>query len=127
MRGQKHSDETRAAALAALLEGQGVTEVARIYKLPKSTVQDIKRSIESEEFAQVRSKKQESLAGLIEDHLQASLKAAANIAKQTNNAEWLNKQDADKLGVFYGIVTDKSVRILEAAEAAQTGNEAEVS
>ena len=48
MRGQKHSDEVRGQALAALLEGQGVTEVAKKYKLPKSTVQDIKRSIESE-------------------------------------------------------------------------------
>ena len=119
MRGQKHSDETRAHALAALLEGQGVSEVARKYKLPKATVSDIKKSIDSEEFDQVRTKKQESLAGLIEGHLQASLKAATDIASQTANADWRNKQDADKLGVFYGILTDKSVRILEAAEAAQ--------
>lgn len=125
MRGQKHSDETRSAALAALLEGQGVAEVARKYKLPKSTVTDIKRHIDSEEFAQVRSKKQDSLAELIEGHLSASLQAATNIASQTANADWRNKQDADKLGVFYGILTDKSVRILEAAENAQVNDEAD--
>ena len=125
MRGQKHSDETRGQALAALLEGQGVAEVARKYKLPESTVRDIKKSIDSEEFAEVRAKKQESLAELIEGHLAASLKAAANIAKQTENESWLTKQDADKLGVFYGIITDKSVRILEAAEAAQDPEESE--
>lgn len=119
MRGQKHSDETRAAALAALLEGQGVSEVARVYKLPMSTVRDIKKSISSEEFAKVRAKKEDSLAGLIEEHLQASLAAAASIARQANNADWLNKQEADKLGVFYGIVTDKAIRILEAAEQAE--------
>lgn len=121
MRGQKHSDEKRAEALAALLEGQGVTEVAKKYNLPKSTVTDIKRSIDSEEFARVRAKKEDSLAELIEGHLSASLQAAANIARQTQNESWLTKQDADKLGVFYGIITDKAVRILEAAEAASNG------
>ena len=123
MRGRKHSDEKRAEALAALMEGQGITEVARKYKLPTSTVQDIKNSIDGEEFAKVRIKKQEQLAELIEGHLEASLTAATNIARQTNNAEWLTKQDADKLGVFYGIVTDKAVRILEAAEQAQNDEE----
>lgn len=125
MRGQKHSDETRGLALAALLAGQGVAEVARKYKLPQSTVRDIKKSIDSEEFAEVRAKKQDSLAELIEGHLAASLKAATDIASQTANATWRDKQDADKLGVFYGILTDKSVRILEAAENAQANDEAD--
>ena len=116
MRGKKHSEEVRSEALAALLAGQNVPEIAKKYKLPESTVRDLRNSIESEKFAEVRAKKQEELANLIEGHLQASLEAAANIAKQAKNAEWLNKQDADKLGVFYGILTDKSVRILEAAE-----------
>ena len=123
MRGQKHSDETRGQALAALLEGQGITEVARRYKLPTSTVRDLKNSLDSVEFAKVRDKKAESLAELIEGHLSASLKAAANIAKQTENESWLTKQDADKLGVFYGIITDKAVRILEAGEAADKADE----
>lgn len=123
MRGQRHSDQTRGAALAALLEGQGISEVARRYKLPTSTVRDLKKTIDSEEFAKVREKKQDSLAALIEAHLHTSLKAATNIASQTENADWRNKQDADKLGVFYGILTDKAVRILEAAETASPAEE----
>jgi transposase-like protein len=118
MRGKAHSDETKSAAIAALLTGQGVSEVARKYKLPESTVSGLKKTLTTEQFEEVRSKKQDSLAGLIEGHLHASLKAAAAIATQANNADWRNKQDADKLGVFYGILTDKSVRILEAAESA---------
>lgn len=121
-RGKRHDDSVRASALAALLEGQGVCEVAKNYKLPESTVRDIKKSIDSEKFAEVRAKKEESLAELIETHLRNSLLAAANIANQTNNANWLEKQDAEKLGVFYGILTDKAVRILEAAESAKTDN-----
>lgn len=119
MRGKAHSDKTRSEAIAALLEGQGVSEIAKKYKLPESTVRDLRKNIDSEKFAEVRAKKQEALAEMIEGHLAASLQAARNIANQTKNVEWLNKQDADKLGVFYGITTDKAIRILEAAEASQ--------
>lgn len=118
MRGKKHSDQTRAAAIAALLEGQGVTEVARRYNLPHPTVSNLKSSLSSTQLNEVRQEKVEELAALIENHLHTSLQAAANIAKQTENADWRNKQTADDLGVFYGILTDKAVRILEAAEAA---------
>ena len=45
MRGKAHSDEVKSAAIAALLTGQGVSEVARTYKLPESTVSNLKRSI----------------------------------------------------------------------------------
>jgi hypothetical protein len=123
MRGKKHSDETKAEALAALMAGQGVSEVAKKYKLPHSTVSGLKKTLSSEQFDEVRRKKQESLAELIEGHLHASLKAATELAGQASNADWRNKQDADKLGVLYGILTDKAVRILEAAESATPAEE----
>ena len=123
MRGRKHTDETRGAALAALLEGQSVSAIAKKYKLPKATVSDLKSSLDSDDFEQVRTKKQEELAALIEGHLHASLKAATELAGQASNASWRDKQDADKLGVLYGILTDKSVRILEAAETAAPAEE----
>ena len=120
MRGKKTDGDTKSAALAALLEGQDVVAVATAYKLPESTVRDLRKTLTTEQFAEIRAKKAESLALLIEGHLHRSLEAAANIAAQTKNVEWLNKQSADELGVFYGILTDKSVRILEAAENAQS-------
>jgi transposase len=119
MRGKKTTDEKKAGVISALLAGQGVQEVAKAYQLPESTVRDLKSSLTSEQFAEVRAKKAEMLAGLIEGHLNTSLEAATNIARQTNNADWLDKQSAEDLGVFYGILTDKSVRILEAAEQAE--------
>lgn len=123
MRGQKLPDETRAAAIAALLEGQGVTAVAKKYKLPRSTVNNFKKSLSTGQLDEVRHKKEQELAELIEGHLKSSLHAAAQIAKQTSNADWRNKQNAADLGVFYGILTDKAVRILEAGEAADSSEE----
>jgi len=123
VRGKAHSDEVRSEALAALLAGQNIPEIAKKYKIPESTVRDLKKKLGSEKFAEVRAKKQEELAELIEGHLHASLKAATELAGQASNADWRNKQDADKLGVLYGILTDKAVRILEAAEASSAAEE----
>lgn len=117
MKGRKHSDEVRAEALSALLAGQGVNEVARKYKLPKATVSRLKNSIGPEQLEQVETQKRSSIADLIEGHLSASLKAAQAIARRVEtDDQWFAKQNAADVGVLYGILTDKSIRILEAAE-----------
>lgn len=119
MRGKAHSDEVRAEAIAALLAGQGVTEVARKYKLPKATVSRLKNKIAPELLEQVETEKTNSIATLIENHLSESLQAAAGLARKVRtNDEWLFRQNAADIGVLYGILTDKAIRILEAAESA---------
>jgi transposase-like protein len=40
MRGKQHSEETKAQAMAALLSGQGITEIAKAYELNESTVRN---------------------------------------------------------------------------------------
>jgi len=118
MRGKKHSDEVQAKVIAALLAGQGVAQVARQYKLPHSTVSRLKASLSEGQLDQVGREKRESLAQLIEDHLTESLKAATEIARKVStDSEWFAKQSAQEVAILYGVLTDKSVRILEAAEA----------
>ncbi|HEX7333419.1 MAG TPA: hypothetical protein VF290_18085 [Pyrinomonadaceae bacterium] len=117
MKGQAHSDETRAEVIAALLAGQGVNEISRQYKIPKATVSRLKNSLAAKQLEQVGTQKREQIADLIEGHLRQSLKAAAALAeKVATNNEWFIKQNAADVGVLYGILTDKSIRILEAAE-----------
>ena len=123
VRGKAHSDGVRAEALAALLAGQGVNEVARQYKLPKATVSRLKNQLMPEQLEQVGTQKKERIADLIESHLTNSLKAAAGIARRvTTDDAWFSKQNAADVGVLYGILTDKSIRILEAAESANADN-----
>lgn len=118
-KGKAHSDEVRAQAVAALLAGQGVSEVARQYKLPKSTVSRLKNSLAPQVLEQVGTEKRESLAGLIEEHLSTSLKSATKLAHKVGTDDnWFTKQSADEIAILYGVLTDKAIRILEAAEAA---------
>ena len=123
MRGKAHSDETRAAAMAALLEGQGVSEVAKKYQLPQSTVSRLKRQIPKDELDKVGTKKRENISELISTHLEESLRATTRIAQQTNNGKWLSEQSASELATLFGVITDKTVRILEAIENASSRQE----
>lgn len=114
-RGKAHSPETRAKVISALLSGQGVNEVAASYGLDSGLVSRWKSTIPAKELQQVTSAKKERLVDLIESHLVASLKGAAKCAEQAHNDEWRNKQPADALAIFYGVLSDKSIRLVEIA------------
>jgi transposase-like protein len=113
-----HSSEKRAQVLAALLEGQSVTKVAKDYDIPHSTVSRIKRELGPDVLDAIEHEKKERIADLVENHLRDSLKACAAIAQHAANQQWLSRQSASELAVLYGVLTDKSIRILEAAQSA---------
>jgi hypothetical protein len=118
VRGKPHSETTKAAVLSAILEGQGVGEIAKKYKLPQQTVSSLKKKLTEIEFGEVRSKKRENLTDLVEGHLSESLKAATSLAKKcsTDNV-WFREQSASEIAALYGTLSDKAIRLLEAAQA----------
>lgn len=52
--GKQLTDDVRAAVMAALLAGQGVCEVARQFKVSKSTVSEMRKEISPDHFEQLR-------------------------------------------------------------------------
>jgi regulator of protease activity HflC (stomatin/prohibitin superfamily) len=118
--GKRIPDSTRAAVIAALLEGQAVTKVADDYKIDKATVSRLKKAIPVEALQQVATKKEIDIAGKIADHLDASFEALTNILAVTRNDAWLTQQNASDLATFSGVTADKVFRVLEAIENAQT-------
>jgi transposase len=109
--------EKRAAIIAALLAGESFQQIIKRYQVAKSTVSRLKKSLTEGEFQPLGTEKTERLIDLVEAHLIASLKAGTNIANQTNNQHWRDKQSADSLAILYGVLADKSLRVLEAAQA----------
>lgn len=110
-----HSPETKAAVLAALMEGQGVNAVARAHGLDKSIVSRWKSELGTDRIQQIATEKKERLIDLVEDHLTASLKAATKLAGQADDDEWRAKQPASEIAVFYGVLSDKAIRLIEIA------------
>lgn len=119
-----HSEDTKAAVLAAILQGQGVGEIAKRYNLPKQTVSNLKKKLSEIELRQIGTEKRENLTGLIEGHLSASLKAATSLAEKCSTDDvWFREQSASEIAALYGTLTDKAIRILEAAQAATEPSE----
>jgi hypothetical protein len=82
-------------------------------------VRNFKKKIDREQLAQVSAKKEENLTSLIEGHLTASLTAATQLAENTKDESWFAEQNAADIGVLYGILSDKAIRILEAIERSE--------
>jgi len=110
---REYSDETKAQVMAALLTGQSVSAVASNYKIPYSTVgtwaKDAKGLVRDSPI-----QKRERIGELVIDNVEAALEATRAMANVFADTEWLNKQEASQLAVLYGVISDKTYRILEA-------------
>jgi transposase-like protein len=119
----KYSPETRAAAEAALLAGQSVSQVAREYSLPKGTVSNWRTS--GERVHADRTQKddepgKESIGDLLTTLLESNIRGLIAASAVMQDPSWLREQDASQLGVFLGITHDKVVRMLEAMDRSIT-------
>lgn len=118
-------DSTKAAVIAALLEGQAVSQVAATYKVSEATASRLRKALPVEKLKEVETKKGQDLADLIATNLEVSFQARQNILRQTQNADWLSKQSASELATLYGVTADKDFRVLEAIENAQSSGDDE--
>jgi hypothetical protein len=117
-RGRAHDDQTRASVMAALLAGQAISEVARQYRLPEGTVHTWARQLHG-----VQPKNEEEFSELIADCLRTFLSTLRIQAGQCQDTDWIKKQPASELAVFFGVLADKTFRILEAADSARQQSE----
>lgn len=110
---REYDEATKAAVMAALLAGQSVSVVASEYKIPLGTVKRWSASAK-EMLEPVRSAKKERIGELVLDNLEASLLFTKSMTDVLNDAKWLKKQRASEIAVLYGVVQDKTYRVLEA-------------
>ena len=121
-RGKPHSPDTTAQVKALLLAGEGVVEVARRLDLPKQTVSDVKGRLTEEEFGLLRTKKGELIEDLVVDYLVTNLKTLRTQAEVAGERSYIEKQPAGELSLLHGVMSDKSIRLLEAIQRANDGS-----
>lgn len=115
-RGKRTSDEVRAAIMAALLAGQGVSEISENFDMPQQTVSDLKRVLENE-FGSFGAKKE--ISEQILELLGTQLNALKSIAGNVGRPEYVEKQPASEIAVLYGVISDKAFRIVSAIRTSE--------
>ena len=126
---QRHSDETKAAVMAALLAGQGIHEVAREFHLDASTVSRWRAKLpaaQQQAAAAATAEREQGAADefgqLLAGYLRSTLISLRAQTEHFGDPLWLKGQNAADLAVLHGVQTDKAIRLLEAAERADCGD-----
>lgn len=112
------SDAQRAAIIALLLTGCTPVEIEKTLKVPESTVRNYRRELTPEQIAALNEKRANELDDLLWENIRAAFAAQHAILTHVQSQGYIQRQDPDALAVFYGVVDDKKVRILEAVERA---------
>lgn len=114
----EYSNEVKASVMAALLEGQSVSAVAKQYKIPKGTVSGWKQKAflgaDIKSSDPVATQKREEIGDLLLDYLRTMLCTLKVQAEHFGDKSWLKNQGANELAVLHGVSTDKTIRLLEA-------------
>jgi transposase-like protein len=111
-KGKPHSANMKAVAIASLLTGDSVSEVATRHGLNKSVVSRWKAKIPLGELQRVATKKGEKIDDAVSDCVRGNLESLTTQAKAVSDPEWIRKQSAKDLALLHGVMFDKSFRIL---------------
>jgi len=107
----RHSPETKAAAIAALLAGQSISSVAKEYKVPKGTVHGWRNQSRT---ISMSTEKKEEFGDLLEAALRSYIAATRSIAENVQDKNYIKSQPASELAVLFGVINDKAFRMIEA-------------
>lgn len=132
----QYSPDLIAKVVAAVLEGQSTSAVAREYRIPKGTVSSwVKRNADSGPIldaaaggvaniaTQKKENRRELIGDLIIDNLEAQLSVTKTMAIAIQDEDWIRKQPASEIAVLFGVISDKTFRILEALPEGEDGEE----
>lgn len=112
-----HSEEVKAAILAALALGEQPADLEQKYKIPAATIRAWKFHQKDTPIAIVATQKREEVGELCVEFLRESFRTLSIQVKHFADPAWLEKQDASQAANLFTTVTDHAFRLLEALEA----------
>lgn len=114
MANRSYDQEVKSSVMAALLEGQSVSAVAKEYDIPKGTVSNWKRSKLPGVQSNRTQKESDDVGELLMVLLRTNIESLIAISRTTQEPDWIKKQDAAELATFFGVKHDKVVRLIDA-------------
>ena len=113
----EHTPEQKAQVIAALLAGQSVSAIARQFKVDRTTVHRWRAAAGLNGTTLLQQEKRGEIDDLVGNLLRTIIETLQIQAQQCQDKEWIKRQPASELAVFFGVLADKAFRILEAADA----------
>lgn len=110
----KYSEETKRQAIARVLTGDRLEQVAGELNINESTLKGWVRRAEVALSAQSDPKAildRTRLLSLLSSTLTAQLEAARSIAEVCSKPDWIEKQNAADMAIFAGVNVDKLVKL----------------
>lgn len=114
---REYPDELKAVAMAALLNGQSIDVVAKKYDIPRGTVSSWatrERNAMRANDSLIVEEQQERISHLIVDNVETMLVTTKEMLDVVRDKTWLKKQSASEVAVLFGVISDKTYRLLEA-------------
>ncbi len=106
--------EAKARAIAALLVGGRPRVVAREHGIPESTVTTWRHRLKTGKLRHEKKGGGRSDFGqLLSECLEASLRSLIAQSRFAADPEWIRRQPAGELAVFFGALFDRTMRMLE--------------
>ena len=105
--------EEKAAAIARVLTGISITQVAKELGTNRITVRQWRDGTGLKSTALPPEKKEE-LGELVTEYLREALRTLRTQAGAFANRDWLEGQNAHDVAILHGVLADKTTRILSA-------------
>lgn len=115
---EMNRERLTAKVITLLVSGKTNEEIANELDISESFVFRIRTELPHEFLEFFSSAKTNEISSLIEAGLKAQLEAMTKIVEVTNDEIWLKAQRAPELATFFGVINDKTVRVLAAIERA---------
>lgn len=106
--------ELKAQAISEWMAGASLNDLSQRLDVPKSTLQGWVAGRTRTEVVPKPNPEAESLDELAWGWAHGNFLASAAILRKAQDDSWLDRQSAHDLGVFYGIIADKQLRLLAA-------------
>lgn len=113
---KEYDVQTKATALAAVATGESLNSVARRTGIPKTTLIRWRDAAGLPKADQTGLEKKQELGEQLFGYVQESITTLEFLVKFSRNQAWLEKQSADQVAVLFGVLADKTVRVLGALQ-----------
>jgi transposase-like protein len=108
----KYSDETKAAVMAALLEGQSISKVSDEFDIPRSTVGNWSAKLNQSGVPSVPDEKKSEIGDRLLILVNKMVDAQIAMLEVMTEKDYLRNQDLAEMGMSFGVNNDKLDRIL---------------